>query len=332
MSIETIIKAGKKRYRWEFKRVINGQRYRETKLLPAGISAKDADELARKWEAEIYAVATGQRKPLVTIGACVMKHVGDKHTKWKDSAKRIGILQKWSPEYAEQDATDLHDWSQTFVGYLRAKRNHDGKVKTALADGSIRNILAYLRAAIKYAYKVGLIDIDQTKRISMPSVNNERHHYPQRKEMLQIARKCRNREVRAAIRIAFYSGMRRAEIMRAKVTQKGFSLDDTKNSKPRIIPIHPRIAVLARRTKFTIDGYRFSGEWNRARTLAGYSKTRFHDLRHGAASEMINAGIDLFTVGGVLGHISVVSTKRYSHLVTDRLADAIGKIGQKKSL
>lgn len=53
-------------------------------------------------------------------------------------------------------------------------------------------------------------------------------------------------------------------------------------------------------------------------------------LRHGAASEMINAGIDLFTVGGVPGHKSVVLTKRYSHLVTNRLAAAVGKIGQKR--
>jgi site-specific recombinase XerD len=64
--------------------------------------------------------------------------------------------------------------------------------------------------------------------------------------------------------------------------------------------------------------------------VAGHPETKFHDLRHGAASEMINGGADLFTVGGVLGHKSVVSTKRYSHLVTDRLADAVGKIGQKR--
>ncbi|WP_305954799.1 hypothetical protein [Burkholderia sp. SRS-W-2-2016] len=39
--------------------------------------------------------------------------------------------------------------------------------------------------------------------------------------------------------------------------------------------------------------------------------------------------MDLFTVGGVLGHKSVVSTKRYSHLVTERLAAAVGKAGGK---
>ncbi|MGF6596030.1 integrase [Paraburkholderia sp. GAS448] len=330
MPIDTITKAGRKRYRWSFKRVIDNRSIRKTKLLPAGISAREADELARKWEHEIYAIASGARKPVVTIGECVQAHVADRSRHWKDARKRIQILEKWAPEYANQDATDLHEWSKHFVGYLRAARDHHGRPKPQLSDGSVRNILAYLRAAIKYAHKVGRLETDQTAQLVIPAVKNERHHYPQRREMLEIARVCENREVRAAIRIAFYSGMRRGEILRAKVTRYGYSLEDTKNGRPRIVPVHPRIAVLARRIHFTVTLKQFEMEWIKAREAAGHPDTKFHDLRHGAASEMINAGIDLFTVGGVLGHKSVASTKRYSHLVTARLADAVGKIGQKK--
>ena len=69
--------------------------------------------------------------------------------------------------------------------------------------------------------------------------------------------------------------------------------------------------MLARRIHFTVTLKQFEMEWIKAREAAGHPDTKFHDLRHGAASEMINAGIDLFTVGGVLGHKSVASTKRY---------------------
>lgn len=330
MPIETITKAGRRRYRWTFERVIEGSRVRKAKLLPAGLSAKQADELGRKWDVETYALHTGVTKEVVTIGDCVLAHLADKRAGWKDGLKRVQILEKWAPEYAEQDANDLHAWSIRFVGYMRAKVDHRGMPKRPLSDAAIRNVLAYLRAAIKYAHKIGRIEVDQTARMVIPAVSNERHHYPQRKEMLEIAHACKHREVRAAIRIAFYSGMRRGEILRAKVSRQGYSLDDTKNGRPRIIPIHPRVAVLARRIRFSLTVKQFEEAWKKARAAAGHPSTKFHDLRHGAASEMINAGIDLFTVGGVLGHKSVVSTKRYSHLVTERLAAAVGKIGRKR--
>jgi integrase len=329
MPIQTLTKNGRRRHRWYFKRVINGKRIRRTKLLPAGISTEEADALARRWEHELYATASGARRPAIAIWDCVRAHVADKAGSWKDARKRIQILEKWAPEYASQDAQDLHDWSKGFVAYLRATRDRYGLAKRPLTDGSIRNVLAYIRAAIKYAHKIGLLDTDQTARMVIPSVNNDRQNYPERLTMLAIAKACADRQVRAAIRIAFYSGMRRSEIFRAQITRQGFALRDTKNGKPRIIPIHPRVAVLARRIHFTIKVKKFETEYVKARVAAGFPETRFHDLRHGSASEMINGGADLYTVGGVLGHLSTASTKRYAHLLTARLAEAVNRIGRR---
>ncbi len=56
---------------------------------------------------------------------------------------------------------------------------------------------------------------------------------------------------------------------------------------------------------------------------------RFHDLRHSTASELVNAGVDLFTVGGVLGHKSQASTARYAHLSQDRMREAMAGIGKR---
>ena len=69
--------------------------------------------------------------------------------------------------------------------------------------------------------------------------------------------------------------------------------------------------------------------WRLARAAAGLEQFTIHDLRHGAASAMINAGEDLATVGAVLGHKSAASTQRYSHWQTARLVAAVGKIGKK---
>jgi len=40
---------------------------------------------------------------------------------------------------------------------------------------------------------------------------------------------------------------------------------------------------------------------------------RFHDLRHTAATRMVEAGVPLFTVGQILGHSNPKTTMRYAH-------------------
>ena len=44
---------------------------------------------------------------------------------------------------------------------------------------------------------------------------------------------------------------------------------------------------------------------------------------------MITAGVDLYTMGGVLVHKSAVSTKRSSHLATKTLKSAVALVGKK---
>ncbi|SFO29358.1 Phage integrase family protein [Variovorax sp. PDC80] len=52
-------------------------------------------------------------------------------------------------------------------------------------------------------------------------------------------------------------------------------------------------------------------------------------MRHSTASEMLNGGAHLNTVGSVLGHLSPVSTRRYAHLVVGTLSAAVKLVGKK---
>src|SRR5678815_3787175 len=66
-----------------------------------------------------------------------------------------------------------------------------------------------------------------------------------------------------------------------------------------------------------------------ARKECGVEQATFQTMRHSAASEMINAKVDLYTVGQVLGHKDPRSRQRYAHLAAATLAMAVSKIGQK---
>lgn len=109
-----------------------------------------------------------------------------------------------------------------------------------------------------------------------------------------------------------------------------FTLPDTENGALRHIPMHPKIRS-ASAVKLP-DQSTISRHWREARDALRMDWLHFHDLRHSAASEMINGEVDLYTVGAVLGHKSAQSTKRYAQLATAALRRALGNIGKKSPL
>lgn len=69
--------------------------------------------------------------------------------------------------------------------------------------------------------------------------------------------------------------------------------------------------------------------WSRIRKNSGLRDIRLHDLRHSFASFLVNDGVSLYVVQGLLGHTQVRATQRYAHLADETLsgaADVVGRI------
>ena len=149
--------------------------------------------------------------------------------------------------------------------------------------------------------------------------------------MLKACRACTNWQAQIAIRLAFYTGMRLGELYRCEVSNGLIVLHDSKNGDRRAIPAHPKIKHLLRFLPLNEKPHTVQVAWMRARDRVGLGDVRFHDLRHSAASEMVNAGVDLYRVGAVLGHRDSRSTKRYAHLTAGALSEAVGTIGRRRA-
>jgi site-specific recombinase XerD len=89
---------------------------------------------------------------------------------------------------------------------------------------------------------------------------------------------------------------------------------------------HPRAAkpVAITRGKSKRPAGRMS--FRAARSKTGMDWPHSHDF----ASELVNDGVDIDTEGVIPGHESAASTKRYTHLTTASLKNAILKIGGEK--
>lgn len=309
-----------KRWRFQFDRRIEGRRHRASRLLPSGWTQAQADAFDRKEAARLYAVATGIQRSESLIEKAVELYLTDKTAlkSYKATAEHLNVV---APFYAGRAMSDLPD--------IAAEMTRD-ELARGVAPATIRNRLACLKAACRWAWKRhGLTENDPTGRMQLPAVRNERHVYVQRAGMLRAARAADRHDVRVAIRVAFYTGMRLGELARVKVRGRVLELVDTKNGDRRSIPAHPRIITCLRYLPIATPKITLQRAWMRARKVAELGDVHFHDLRHSSASEMVNAGVDLFTVGKVLGHRDARSTARYSHLRHDKLADAIGMIGKR---
>lgn len=72
------------------------------------------------------------------------------------------------------------------------------------------------------------------------------------------------------------------------------------------------------------DGHNFGQrEWATAVQLSGLDHVRLHDLRHTYASWLVQAGVSLQEVQRLLGHASILTTQRYSHLGASQHANVL---------
>lgn len=317
-------KAGKKekRFRFEFDRSINGERVRLTKRLPKGTTQSAADAYDRQESARLYAASTGTgQRSSPTIVEAVALYLEEKGCQLANLNKVKREFDLMEPVYDGYTIDGLEDAAAELIQKYRKEKKSEGTINTRLS---------ILRAACRYMAKRSKLPVPG-QHLEIPAANNERQVYIDRRQMLMLCRHVQDLRARAIIRIAFYSGMRKMEIFNSLVVDDCFVITEkmSKNDEPRLVPIHPRVRTAVKYRSMIAPWKAY--EWFKyARAQVGLSHLHFHDLRHSTASALINeAGADLYTVSQILGQKDLKSTKRYSHLATAKLKEALFKIGQK---
>jgi integrase len=112
-------------------------------------------------------------------------------------------------------------------------------------------------------------------------------------------------------------------------------IEDTKNGKPRDVPLsHRALEIIARRLLRNKGRMFDSGNENyisqrftaERREIKGVEPFRFHDTRHTAATRLLQAGTDPRTVMEITGHSDLEMLMRYLHTDEQRKRAAIDAV------
>jgi len=151
-------------------------------------------------------------------------------------------------------------------------------------------------------------------------------------------------ELKPVLILALNTGMRKAEILNLRWDAVNFSkgfihIEDSKSGRSRDIPLNglafEALKEISRKGEFVFTNDETKNHTQDVKTAfkgacrrAGIKGLRFHDLRHTAASRMIEAGVDLVTVSKILGHASIQMTMRYAHPTAESMRRAVQKLGE----
>lgn len=316
--------ARNKCWRYQFNRVLAGRRIRASRVLPKGWSRTQADAYDRAESARLYGVASGVEPQRHLITEAVGVYVEHRCTALRNGKKAAQDLAHLVPYIEGRTLDQLPAVTRDYV----AEHAH-------LAPATVRNRLAYLRAAVNYARaKHGIGDRDYTDGMELPNPDNERHTYLRLEEVNELLAALPDRS-RPLFTLAFWTGMRwRSDILTLtpdKVVREGRDVwirtRQTKQATQLMTYIPPEARWALNALPFELGEKAYYQDWWE---VVGDRDLVPHDLRHSLASALISTGSTLKEVQAVLGHETPISTNRYAHLYPEVARSAIMRIAKNR--
>lgn len=228
---------------------------------------------------------------------------------------------------------------------------------------TVSSVISILRSMGEFLVQEGIWAANPLRRMRGPKID-QRRHLPRRigQEQLQAlwkaaeARRKEHARYQAVCMLAilYSTGLRRGELERLDLSDWDrehslLKIDGRKSGRERQVPVgegvwrciegylphrHNRLeakgrveesALLVNDRGERLTGALISALIKRLVRSAGIEIVTPHQFRHSCASDLIEAGVTIPEVQGILGHASIASTMRYTTIADPERAKAMGK-------
>jgi len=255
---------------------------------------------------------------------------------------------------------DLEMFSESFSGKLNNLDVIDlrgfiaGQIQKGLNKTTVSRRLSSLRSFFKFLYREGYVKTNPAKLVSNPKLPKRLPRFLSVDDVFSLVEKPEGigfipvRD-RAILELLYSSGLRVSEL--SGINSDDISLKESlikikgKGRKERIVPIGSKALdalksyiiekmLLKSREKALFlnrTGTRLTDRGVRrivvkyARSLALHGHIGPHTLRHSFASHLLQGGADLRVIQELLGHSSLSTTQKYTHLDVTHLMDIYDK-------
>lgn len=205
------------------------------------------------------------------------------------------------------------------VHRLRRKDNRKGKVSKTSINSYLRHLKAFFRQARKDSITQSIPEFKRLKtsqklpKILTPEEKNRLLKYCFKNDM----------EFWRIIQFALFTGCRRREILSARWENLSNSLITVfgKGGKERNVPLIQKAKTAMGKQKE--KGFIFSQahpdtythRFKKYARSCGIPDKSFHNMRHSAATTMLEVGIDINVIQKILGHTDISTTQIYAKVV-----------------
>lgn len=329
---------------WSLRYLING-RQRDHKIGRYGdISFDQARKAARRLRSEVVlggdpSAAKEEKKAIPTYAELSVQHLDHAKTRMRsydslETIMRLHLVPHWGRLRLDEIAPQA-------VAKWLAEKSDEG-----LAPATVEKIRAMFGRSFELGrqWSIPGSDKNPVRGVRGPKFDNRRQRFLSASEagrLLKVAGYSRNKLLRPIVGLLLLTGARVSELLHAEwrhidLDRRSWLIPVTKNGKARHVPLSQAAIDIIKKLPGSEKcqwlvanpetGKPFVSikhAWQKTRTDALLPDLRIHDLRHSAASFLVAAGIDLFTVGKILGHRQITSTAIYAHLANETLLSAV---------